>query len=51
MGLGESSRSPLPHIPVLHGTYASCYRQRHTERSSFQVKANTINVRPTASIM
>jgi hypothetical protein len=37
MGLGDPSRSPLSHIPVLRGTYASCYRQRPAERSSYWV--------------
>jgi hypothetical protein len=30
----ETSRSPLSHIPVLRGTYASCYRQSYSRRSS-----------------
>jgi hypothetical protein len=29
-------RSPLSHIPMLRGTYASCYRQSYGKRSSFR---------------
>jgi len=29
--------SPLSHIPVLRGTYASCYRRSYAKRSSFEV--------------
>jgi len=34
--MGEPTRSPLSHIPVLRGTYASCYRRSYAERSSFR---------------
>src|SRR5579859_3165629 len=33
----RTTPSPLPHIPVLRVTYASCYRQRPGERSSFSI--------------